>query len=138
MESCNTTEEEDMKGRKGTLSTFHVFCMSFSLLFSADRPPDSLVHRWIFDRDGQCVCCDAWTHNNILPAFYAGTGKRGEKSSDCISLGLNIGQYLSPATSLCSNMSELIMGESRRVDKCTGCRWPAEAAVEQCGKAGSC
>uniref|UniRef100_A0A8C2LB65 calcium/calmodulin-dependent protein kinase n=1 Tax=Cyprinus carpio TaxID=7962 RepID=A0A8C2LB65_CYPCA len=29
-ESCNTTEEEDMKGRKGTLSTPHVFCMSFS------------------------------------------------------------------------------------------------------------
>uniref|UniRef100_A0A8C1LEU1 calcium/calmodulin-dependent protein kinase n=1 Tax=Cyprinus carpio TaxID=7962 RepID=A0A8C1LEU1_CYPCA len=28
-ESCNTTEEEDMKGRKGTLSTPHVFCMSF-------------------------------------------------------------------------------------------------------------
>uniref|UniRef100_A0A671RHZ7 calcium/calmodulin-dependent protein kinase n=1 Tax=Sinocyclocheilus anshuiensis TaxID=1608454 RepID=A0A671RHZ7_9TELE len=29
-ESCNTTEEEDMKGRKGTLSTSHVLCMSFS------------------------------------------------------------------------------------------------------------
>uniref|UniRef100_A0A672SFG7 calcium/calmodulin-dependent protein kinase n=1 Tax=Sinocyclocheilus grahami TaxID=75366 RepID=A0A672SFG7_SINGR len=29
-ESCNTTEEEDMKGRKGTLSTPHVLCMSFS------------------------------------------------------------------------------------------------------------
>lgn len=37
MESCNTTEEEDMKGRKGTLSTFHVICMFyFSLLLSTD------------------------------------------------------------------------------------------------------
>lgn len=41
MESCNTTEEEDMKGRKGTLSTFHVICMSF--LFSLAQLDNLIV-----------------------------------------------------------------------------------------------
>uniref|UniRef100_A0A672NFH2 calcium/calmodulin-dependent protein kinase n=1 Tax=Sinocyclocheilus grahami TaxID=75366 RepID=A0A672NFH2_SINGR len=38
-ESCNTTEEEDMKGSKGTLSTPHVFCMSFSSPQPEASPP---------------------------------------------------------------------------------------------------
>uniref|UniRef100_A0A8B9KFT7 calcium/calmodulin-dependent protein kinase n=1 Tax=Astyanax mexicanus TaxID=7994 RepID=A0A8B9KFT7_ASTMX len=52
-ESCNTTEEEDMKGRKGTLSTLHVFCMFFSSLW-AEVQHDVKRVAWSSRRQSSC------------------------------------------------------------------------------------
>ncbi len=105
-ESCNTTEEEDMKGSKGTLSTSHELCISFSgicrmgcVYISANmikkRPlvsvlkalftPDILIYLWFFVTAYKSLRC--FTQNNAkqCAAFLSPSGITWETSNwDCL------------------------------------------------------